>query len=617
MCGISLIVSKKNNIIEELPIRNMNNKARHRGPDDEGYYFGKNFAFGHTRLSIIDLSQAGHQPMMRDNYCIIYNGEIYNYIELIEELKQLGHIFKTHSDTEVIFPAYWEWGIDAFHKFNGMWAFVIYDAARQEIILCRDRFGVKPLFYTTVGDFFLAGSEIKQFTVFDGFKPVLNKKVAVNFLAKGWLNYSDETFFEGVYALKPGHFMIYDLRTHKIKIRKWYDLRKRVKSTNDKELIATKKVHDLLSDSVKLRMRADVQVGSCLSGGIDSSSIVSLIHENKLTNNRFATITSCYADKEYDEQQYSDLISRQTGYESIKVYPELDQLFDENHFNTIIYHHDQPFGTASHYSEFSVFKAARQNKMTVLIDGQGADEYFFGYDEFFTNYISEMLRNGRWRTAWRTVLEKANMKNTGISTQWKEYLRTILWHPLQKNIKRVIGKSDFPFFNDNWREIASRKIKKFSAKNLRGLSIQQVQYSSLPYQLHSADRNSMMFSLEVREPFMDYRLVEYAIGLPAIYKIKNGYSKYILRQAITEMPERIRLRHDKMGFVAPEIPWMIQNKERVRKELEEAITNTGVFSKQLLTRFDNFISGELGYESIYFRAITFNRFCKIFKLKID
>ena len=617
MCGISLLVNTKTNYIDESWIRDMNNKVIHRGPDDEGYYYGKNFALGHRRLSVIDLSYAGHQPMNRDNYSITYNGEIYNYLELIEELKELGHIFKTHSDTEVIFPAYWEWGIEAFHKFNGMWAFILYDAAKQEIILCRDRFGVKPLFYTTVGDLFMAGSEIKQFTVFDAFKPVLNKKVAINFLTKGYLNYNDETFFEGVHALKPGHFMIYDLRTNKTKIHKWYDLRKRVKPTKDKEEKATQKIHDLLSDSINLRMRADVRVGSCLSGGLDSSSIVSLIHQHKFTNGSFATFTSCYQNKEYDEQEYSDIISKQTGYKSIKVFPELDDLLDENHFDKIIYHHDQPFSTASHYSEFSVFKAARQNNMTVLMDGQGADEYFFGYEDFFTNYISEMVRTGRWHTAWRLLLDKANIKNTGAREEWKEYLRTIFWHPLQKNVKAAIAKSDFPWLNSNWKRIAATRLKKFNEKNLRRFSIQQVKHSSLPYQLHSADRNSMMFSLEVREPFMDYRLVEYTIGLPASYKIQKGYSKHILRQAITVMPERVKFRKDKMGFVAPEIPWIIQNKERVREELKEAIANTGVFSEQLVTRFDKFISGKLGYESIYFRAITFNRFCKIFKLKID
>ncbi len=616
MCGISLIVNAQNNCVDESAIRDMTNKVVHRGPDDEGYYFGKNFAFGHRRLSIIDLSQAGHQPMKRDNYTLIYNGEIYNYIELIEELKSLGHIFKTHSDTEVIFPAYWEWGFDAFHKFNGMWAFIMYDATRQEIVLCRDRFGVKPLYYTTIGDMFLAASEIKQFTVFSNFKAKLNKGVAANFLSGGWLNYSEETFFEGVYALKPGHCMIYNLATHEREIYQWYDLKKRIHPVDDREGHAVEKLRHIFKNSVNIRMRADVQVGSCLSGGIDSSSIVSYIHRGHLANEKFATVTSCYTDRQYDEQEYSDVVTRQTGFISIKTFPDLNGLLDDNDFDKMIYHQEQPFNGASNYSEYNVFRSARENGIAVLLDGQGSDEYFYGYDEFFVSYIRSMIRTGKFREAWVNMRHKAALNNISVREQWKSFFVSAYWHRLSKFTKKIIGKSSLPWLSHKWRRIVSAKAIHFNAKNVKDLSLQQVMYSSIPFQLHSADRNSMSFSLEVREPFMDYRLIEYVCGLPDEYKIKKGYSKHILREAITELPDKVKFRNHKMGFVAPDEPWLIQNKENIRRELEDAIAHTDMFSPDLVNRFDRFTKGELGYEPIYFRAITMNRFCKVFNMQL-
>src|ERR1700730_14712764 len=209
MCGISIAINTSNKEVSEGLIRSMNDKVMHRGPDDEGYYHGENFALGHRRLSILDLSIAGHQPMQRKDFWIVYNGEVYNYVELKEELKQLGYSFKTGTDTEVMLAAYEQWGVGAFAKFNGMWAFALYDAGQKEIVFCRDHFGIKPLYFIKTGNWFLAGSEIKQFTTLPDFVPVLNKTIAVNFLASGLLNYSDQTFFEGVNELRPGHYLKY------------------------------------------------------------------------------------------------------------------------------------------------------------------------------------------------------------------------------------------------------------------------------------------------------------------------------------------------------------------------------------------------------------------------
>jgi asparagine synthase (glutamine-hydrolysing) len=617
MCGISIIIDRSNSKINQSLLQSVNDKVAHRGPDDSGFHHGSNFAFGHRRLSILDLSQAGHQPMQRNHLCITYNGEIYNYIELREELIGLGYSFNSTSDTEVILAAYEQWGVDAFTKFNGMWAFAIHDSLKNEIILSRDHFGIKPLYFSKTTNYFLAGSEIKQFTAVPEFQPVLNKAIAVNFLVRGWLNYSNESFFEGVHELRPGHYLRYNLITHQSGINQWYNLAKASVPVHDSYIDAVGKVRALFIDSVRIRMRSDVRVGSCLSGGIDSSSIVSITHSQKMGNEDFATITSCYTDKRYDEQKFSDEITKQTGFRAVKVFPDLNHLLDEGHLDKMIYHQDQPFSGASHYAEFKVFQTAREQNMIVMQDGQGADEYLCGYGEFFIARIKELLKTFRWHEVIRLLKYRAYQRKTSFVQEAGSFVRTAYQGRLIGLLKRVLGRSDYPWLTERWRMIANSSLVNFSEDSIRSLSIEEIQHSSIPYQLHSEDRNSMMFSIESRLPFLDHRLVEYCIGLPSAYKIKNGYTKAVLRDAITELPEVIRNRTDKMGFVAPDPSWVIQNKEMVRRDLENIIQSSSIFSPAILSRFDRFVKGELGYEPIYFRAMAFSRFCKIFKMKTD
>lgn len=615
MCGISVLIDNNNQPVSTELIRQMNDKVAHRGPDDEGYYYGENFAFGHRRLSIVDTSNAGHQPMQKGTDCIVFNGMIYNYIELRKELIGAGYSFTSQTDTEVILAAYQHWNTDAFKRFNGMWAIGIYDAPAQKIIFSRDHFGIKPLYYTTHNNYFAAASEIKQFTVLPGFNPVLNSSVTVNFLAKGWLNYSDETFFNGVSALTPGHYLEYSLPDKSHSLHEWYNLKKNVTTVPHDFEKATTTVSNLFRQSVQMRMRADVKVGSCLSGGIDSSSIVSVIHEQQSANEYFTTFTSCYTDKRYDEQQYSDVVTRQTGFTAVKVFPDLRHLLTAGDLDTMLYHQDQPFSSASHYSEFSVFKTAQANQMKVILDGQGADEYFCGYPEFLTEYIASYLRRGKFRKAIKAA---GFTKEAGavVAKRWKALWTVWVWYPIIKRAKRWLGKDDYPWMSEKAQSRLKGENIDFTAKGIRALSLEQLVYSSIPYQLHSEDRNSMMFSIESRLPFLDHRLVEYVLGLPADYKINHGYTKYILRQALPELPQLVRWRKDKLGFAAPDKEWVYQNHEMIRNELKQASDELPFFSAVLLERFDRFIKGELGYEPIYFRAMALNRFCRIFKMEI-
>lgn len=616
MCGISIAINLTNATVSESLISAMNERILHRGPDDGGFYFGANFALGHRRLSILDLSSAGHQPMQRGNLWITYNGEVYNYIELRGELEGLGHSFVSATDTEVILAAYAQWGKDSFQKLNGMWSFAIYDEQANEIVLCRDHFGIKPMNFALIGDHFVAGSEIKQFLDVPGFKPLLNRKVAANFLAHGYLNYSDKTFFEGVNELRPGHYLTYNLSSHKTDNVQWYDLGKASKPVHDDYETAVKTTRALFLDSTRIRMRSDVRVGSCLSGGIDSSSIVTVIQSQNMANKDFATITSCYEDRKFDEQEFSDLVSQQTGFQALKVFPDLDHLWTEGHLDKMLYHQDQPIASASHYSEFKVFEKAREAGMIVMQDGQGSDEYLCGYGEFFIASVKEDLSRLKLASVSKTLREKSKHRNRSFGCELKSFLNTSYVHHLQKKVKSVIGKSDFPWFSPEWRSIATGALVNFNSDRVRELSIMEIQHSSIPYQLHSEDRNSMTFSIESRLPFLDHRLVEYIIGLPTAFKIRRGFTKAVLRDAVTELPDRIKHRTDKMGFVAPDISWIRENKDQVRTDLVDLVEQFPIFSNELIRRFDQFIEGNLGYESIYFRAMAFKRFISLYKIEI-
>jgi asparagine synthase (glutamine-hydrolysing) len=614
MCGISLAVNRVGKPVGRGLIQGMTDKIAHRGPDDQGFYFGENFAFGHRRLSIIDLTQGGHQPMQRGSLCIIYNGEIYNYVELRKELEVAGQRFTSASDTEVILAAYEQWGSNAFAKFNGMWAFAIHDAVKNEIVLSRDHFGIKPLYYTQAGPWFLAGSEIKQFMDVEDFIPTLNKKVAVNFLVNGALNYSTDTFFEGVSELRAGHWLRYDLASHVLTIEKWYDLNKSSVKVNDDFEMASGEIRRLFLDSVRIRMRSDVRVGSCLSGGVDSSSIVSVIGGHTMANSDFATITSCYSDKRYDEQIHSDEVSAQTGFKAIKVYPDLNDLVAKGDLDKMIYHQEQPFGSASHYSEFKVFQAASVNKMIVMQDGQGADEYLCGYGEFFEMRLRELFAAMKWKAAITLLRARAAHKGTQWVHELRAFMESAYVSNLRKFTKKVLGWNKHSWIAGESESFVGKSLESWRVSSIRELSLLEMERTSIPYQLHSEDRNSMHFSIESRLPFLDHRLVEYAIGLPSSFKIRHGFSKAVLRNAVTELPDKIRNRRDKMGFVAPDAIWILENKEMVRKDLVEAVKNISLFSESLLLNFDLFCEGKRDYELIYFRAMTFNRFCRMYKL---
>jgi asparagine synthase (glutamine-hydrolysing) len=614
MCGISLLIGKNNNFSLEK-IYEMNKLVHHRGPDDEGFYFDKNFAFGHRRLAILDLSKAGHQPMEYQNLVIIFNGEIYNYIELRETLEGKGHKFRSKTDTEVILASYKEWGTDSFSKFNGMWAFAIYDKEKNEIILCRDHFGIKPLNYYYNGTFFSAASEIKQFTSLHNFDRTIDANVAVNFLSSGLLNYSENTFFKYVKELRGGYYLKYNLQSHTFQLHRWYNLSEAIEKNSIDYTNAQHKVYDLFVKSLLIRNRSDVSIGSCLSGGIDSSAIVSTIHSNKLHNSNFKTITSCFDYKKYDEQTYSDLVTNQTGFQSLKVFPRLDDLLEKNIWDEMIYYHDQPIPSASHFSEYCVFKTARENGLIVMLDGQGADEYFGGYGEFFQSSQWELIKRLKLNQLITNLYRKSVTNKRSFNKESLSFINHIFLGKVKKSIKEILHMD---LINTSWLlpEYAKLANNNFSNDllNFKALSILEMERSSLPYQLHSEDRNSMLFSVESRLPYLDPDLVEFVIGLPTQYKCRKTINKAILRDAVSELPDTIRLRKDKMGFEAPGDIWFFENAQKLRAELQKAVMDLDYFvnPSKVMRYYDDCIINKRVYLPYFFRIISLHKWKLIF-----
>jgi asparagine synthase (glutamine-hydrolysing) len=635
MCGIAGIFSYKNTL-SNASIKLMTEMLRYRGPDDEGYLaadtnskevFGlvgseskakgnnieafhgpANLYFGHRRLSILDLSPLGHQPMSNSNKTswIVHNGEIYNYRELREELTNLGYSFISNTDTEVILASYREWGQDCVNRFNGMWAFAIYDKNREVLFCSRDRFGIKPFYYAEINGLFAFASEIKQFSALEGWRARLNKQRAYDFLAGGISDHTQETLFAGVYQLRGGHNLIYDLRRNKYEVRQWYRLEDKIENQRLDFNEVRERFFSLFQDSVSIRLRSDVKVGSCLSGGLDSSSIVCMLNsllKDKDLNHFQEVVSSCFEIKKYDEQDYIDEVVRQTGVASHRVYPRYEELFPE--LDKIAWHQDEPFISTSIFAQWNVFRAARENGITVMLDGQGADELLAGYPGFYKAFFLLLLRQLNLFSFLRELLSFKRIHNYSCGNLFRQVREDVLGsrNPLQ-------------WLNSD-SDVEARPFW-INSDSIRSLSLSQLVYSNLPMLLHFEDRDSMAFSVEARLPFLDYRLVEFVLGLPDEYKINHGRTKYILRESLSKvLPDKISRRYDKIGFITPEEVWMKQDSARFRAELEETVAlSGGIINKGIIKYFEEMVAGQHEFSFDIWRAISFGRWLKVFNVWI-
>lgn len=591
MCGIVGCVNFKCNMDLRL-INQMNDSIKHRGPDDEGYllintnlrkceirsgvdtvkcYKEKysniqvntgdfyNVAFAHRRLSILDLSELGHQPMCNEDESvwITFNGEIYNYEELKKELTGYGHVFRSNTDTEVIIHAYEQWGEECQKKFNGMWAFALCDLKKNIVFCSRDRFGVKPFYYYVDDNKFLFASEIKAILQDKSIKREVNDEIAYDYLKRGRLDHTNQTFFKGIYQIEPSSFII--VSNGNIKISSYYDIDD-VEFNEDMEK-SKKMFLDLLKDSVKLRLRSDVPFGSALSGGLDSSSIVSIVDgilKDENSKERPHTFSSVFDNKKYDEQEYIDIVNSEKNCIPHKISPDVDTLI--NDIKKLVYMQDEPFGSLSIYAQWNVMKLVSQTDVKVLLDGQGADEILAGYSDSYDDYLCDLIKKFSFSKLIKELKARKKYSRVPVCRSLKQ----IVYASIPENIKAIYRGKNF------------KTKKKYSSRLKNGLYYMLRKYN-LPSYLHYEDRNSMAFSIESRVPFLDYRLVEFAFSLSNCYKINDGSTKYIMREALKGvLPEKIRERKDKMGFVTPQEVW----EKNELKPFMDNVTNSKKFKER-------------------------------------
>lgn len=605
----------------------MNEVISHRGPDGSGIYGVDEVTLGHRRLAIVDLSDAGCQPMhYLDRYVISYNGEIYNHIELRAELEMLGHSFLSHTDTEVILAAYAQWGVECLDHFNGMWAFLLYDKEERVLFVARDRFGVKPLYYwINPGGAIAFASEIKQFTVLQGWQARLNHQRTYDFLGWGVLDHTDETLFSGVFQLRGGQCALLGGESvrppgGRLPVETWYRLPDKKSDIGYEEAVTG--FRGLLADAVALRLRADVPVGSCLSGGLDSSSIVGLMHRQLARQEATAqqnTFSACAHDPRFDERAYIEEVVGQTGASAHYVYPDPDELFPM--LDKMLWHQDEPFGSTSIFAQWEVFRLAQENGVTVMLDGQGADEQLAGYIPFWGALVAELLLKGRWFSAGRELRLARRISKLGWLQLAKHVVASLAPAAVQDLLRRLTGYGALvpAWLNAGvlqFRPADPVAGKREAVGGVNGLCRLQLEQMNLQMLLHWEDRDSMAHSIEARVPFLDYRLVEFLIGLPGDYKIGQGFTKRIMRDAMRGViPESIRGRTDKLGFVTPEQVWLASHADQFRSALEDAIgAAQGIVRPEAKAMLEDMIAGRIRFSSTPWRIICFGAWMRCFKV---
>lgn len=554
MCGIAGIVARSQTEHPLSIVEAMIALIDHRGPDGRGTYVSGCLGLGHRRLSIIDLSEEGRQPMTSaaGDLTITFNGEIYNYIELRSELSRLGHHFRSNSDTEVILSAYLEWGEACVSRFNGMWAFAIHDVRAGTVFCSRDRFGVKPFYYLDTTSGFYFSSEIRQLLPWCR-RVEANVELITDFLLTSLADHTDETFFHGVVKLPAGHNLTYRLSDHRYDIRRYYELRRddslRTLPTDD----AIELYRSRLQDSVRLRLRADVPVGTCLSGGLDSSTVAVLaapIYETA-SGKPFSAITAVSEQESNNEASYAQMVVEHSQLNWLQIRPSFCDFLDS--LPAVVRAQEEPFGSTSLTMQYFVMKEARKYGIPVLLDGQGGDETLLGYPKYYGSYLVAALRD-QGVAGFLGALKAAGANNSKMTLTNALFF---LFGGLVAPARYLVYLARHQYLSK--RPAYPRHLADFARASWDDFELQKLEITrtNLPVLLRYEDKNSMAHSIETRLPFLDYRVVETALSLPGNCKIKDGWSKWVLRKAMDgKMPNDITWRKNKFGFEAPENIWM-------------------------------------------------------------
>ncbi len=603
MCGIAGIIQTNPTEYNKEHLKKMTDALSHRGPDGEGYWQNDsaNVLFGHRRLSILDLTEAAAQPFHYiDRYTILHNGEIYNYIELRDELKKKGYSFRTQTDTEVLAAAYDCWKENCLQHFDGMFAFTIWDEKEKELFAARDRFGEKPFHYIYNEDnkTFLFASEIKAFWSL-GIGKLFNKKMLFNFLTIGYTdnpNQPDETFYENIRRLPAANFIRLKLHsTISIEIECYWDIDVENQNESISDENAIEEFREIFTTSVTRRLRSDVPLGTSLSGGLDSSSIAGTISQ-LLTENykpalpagRLQTFSAIFPGFEKNEEKYIDGVAINFPLQSFKTIisdSEIPRLFEK-----VIKQQDEPFDSASALPQYKVFELAKQNNVKVLLDGQGADEILAGYHKYYKWYWQELFIKRKLITSEelkkakeRGVNEKFGIKNI-IAALFPDFASTILE---KQYLLHALRHEDLTrdFIHLQSKEAYYTTPAIFS---LNGVLYFNTCMHGLEELLRYADRNSMAHGREVRLPFLNHQLVEFLFLLPSHFKIRQGWTKWLLRKAMEEtLPASITWRADKIGLEPPQLAWMQLSSlrdminEAKRKMVDEKILKPEVLNKKI------------------------------------
>ena len=533
---------------------------KHRGPDDDGVFVKENIGLGFVRLSIIDLTLAGHQPMFSTDkrYVILLNGEIYNYIELREELQRKDYIFRSGSDTEVLLNSFIEWGESFLHKLNGMFAFVILDTLANELFAARDRFGIKPFYYYHDQNQFIFASDIPPILTIVDHEREPEDSVIFDYLVFNRTNHSKKTFFRNIQKLQHGHTLT--VKPGMVNIDRWYSLPDQISHYNSIPFSDKDFLHEFKS-SINLQLRSDVPVGTCLSGGLDSSAITALVLNNKQDVDLHSFSAVYRKNQKGDESEYIAEF-KEKNLKLHYTFPTDESLLED--INDFIVTMSEPFPTTSIYAEYKVMELAK-NYCTVLLNGQGADELLAGYHYFYGYYFRDLMKSNSWGKFLNEVFQYT------ITHKSIYGLKTLGFSMSPRSLRHFKNHDfmDQDFYNDFYNKTNSLFDVFYKSKTLKEFLINHFEYK-FEHNLLWADKTGMKFSLETRFPFLDHNLVEKTLSIPTDNYIKNGYTKVIMRNALKGiLPEKIRMRKDKVGFSTPEADWF-KNK-KLQAILEDVI----------------------------------------------
>ncbi len=619
-------------------VRKMTDVMTHRGPDASGYYTDKNVSLGHRRLSIIDLSERGNQPMCNEDgtVWITYNGEIYNFKEIKEELEKEGHKFKSDTDTEVIIHAYEKYGESCLNHFNGIFAFCIYDTKNKRLFLARDRLGIKPLYYYINEEEFIFASEIKGIIEYDMVKREINPRALNRFVTLRYIS-GKETILKGIYKLEPGYKAVYDLKKKNLEVKRFWDINfENTEGKEKSEDFYKKKILEILEDSVKKRLIADVPLGAYLSGGIDSSSIVALM--NKINPEGINTFSVGFED---------DIVGNELGHAR-----KISELFNTDHNEVeirsnivkelpkIVWHLDEPMSDPAAVPNYVLSEHAKK-KVTVILTGDGADELFAGYDQYkflmmgykmrnLPPFIRKIMMPAMIKAAPLSVLNKVYQYSSATGKKMFERFANFIaiidtdkakaYHDVvsvfdEQEKKELFSENLNSQTNNSYLKEVNKKYFNNNTDFLNQLLYMDMKTYLAEDLLMKPDKMCMAFGIEARVPYLDYRLVEFAANIPQRLKLKGLTTKYILKKSLQEVIPKEVIYRKKQPFQVPLDRWISKDLKGLFRDLlsEQEIKKQGFFREEYIEKiFKNYDKSRLYYGRQLWSLVNFALWHKIY-----